>query len=232
MKSQFGSQDVNKASLTEHCKGASCSVLGRERPVLRFEGSRGHCYTTTSTCQGHAAQCPGPCLWRRDEVTWKVDKHLHLPSSPQHGPSSFRQQSITLQTSSSQPQLEILARNLNFASKRIESASASWDSQMGFLAAEPLITSWTPEEESSQTNTQRKLRRWNLKPSTNFSRAFNSSVAKISNVLFASWLAFSGALSNAHLQITLTLSNVCSVLCMHLSFFFMHLRIWALELKT
>lgn len=231
MKSQFGSQDVNKASLTEPCKGASCSVLSREAcsGIWRQLWSLPQCHINTP--RAHSA-VPRPVPLKKGWSYLEGGQTPSLPSSSQHGPISSRQQSNTLQTSSSQPQLEIVARNLNFASNRIESASASWDSQMGFLTAEPLIASWTPDEESSQTNTQRKLRRWNLKPSTNFSREFNSSVAKISNVLFASWLAFSGALSNAHLQITLTLSNMCSVLCMHLSFFFMHLRIWALELKT
>lgn len=87
---------------------------------------------------------------------------------------------------------------------------------MGFLTAEPLNASWTPEEQSSQTNTQRRLRRRNVKLNTNFSRVFNSLAAKISNVFLASWLAFSAAVSNARLQSTLTLSNVYFILCMHL----------------
>lgn len=87
---------------------------------------------------------------------------------------------------------------------------------MGFLTAEALNASWTPEEESSQINTQRRLRRWNAKPGTNFSRVFNSLAAKISNVFLASWLAFSAAVSNARLHSTLTLKNVYFILYIHL----------------
>lgn len=52
--------------------------------------------------------------------------------------------------------------------------------------------------------------------STNFSRALNSSAAKISKVFLASWLVFSAAVSNAPLQRSLTLKNVYFVLCTHL----------------
>jgi len=81
---------------------------------------------------------------------------------------------------------------------------------MGFLTAEPLNASWTPEEESNQTN------RWSVKLNTNFSRVFHSLAAEIANVFLASWLVFSGAVSNAHLQSTLTLSSMHFILCTHL----------------
>lgn len=87
---------------------------------------------------------------------------------------------------------------------------------MGFLTAEPLNASWIPEEESSQTNTQRRQRRWNVVLSTNFSRALNSSAAKISKVFLASRLVFSAAVSNAPLRRTLTLRNMYFILCIHL----------------
>lgn len=114
--------------------------------------------------------------------------------------------------------------------QHVESASASRGSQMGSLTAEPLSASWPPEEESSQTNTQRRLRRWNEKLSANFSRVFSSLAAKISNIFLPSWLVFSAAVSNACLQSTLSL---CTLFFVYIYFFpFMHVRIWALKPKA
>lgn len=200
-------------------------MLGTGRPALGFEGSHGHCYNSTWTRQGHTVQYPALCHWRREAVTMpvKVDKHLPLLSSPRHSPVSSRQESNTFQTSSSQPQLEIVAsfqgRDHSFASK---CSSACGVCQCQLRLPNGLPSSWASQRQldsrrGKQSNTQRRWKRWNVKRTTNFSRVFNSSAAKIcSNVSLAWWLAFSAAVSHVRFQSTLTLNYVYFILYIRL----------------